>query len=504
MHKVTAMTVIRNALLAAALSLALATPASAADKWTRVVTDHFETVGNATGYTVRKVAQTLEHFREVLTSEVLRGDAASPSRMVVMVFKNDVSFEPYKPEGASKVAIGGLAFLGDDPLVALDGDNLAFGLQTVLGVYGEQLSASAQPGAPLWVRAGIGEVYRTFEESKGGRGAILGRPDRYRVEALRTSTPMPLRTLIGLTETSSAMAPGYPQRRMVDAQHWALVHYLSFGPRAAQFTRYLADLRAGTAADAAFQAAFGNIDALEAELVDYVRKFTFPAVEITFDEKVKPTVPKEQTLSDADAESYLSYLLARTRHVDQAKARLERTLTAAPDAARATAILGKLEVQGNNTERGLQLLERAATLAPGDGWVQSTLGQQLFVALARTSGPLNGESLEHTRSVLRRAVELNAGDFVTAAELGWLLLFNPADLTGATDLLSQAVKLAPGRDRYRLWLADALLRQRRFDEAQTYLGPLMGRGGTPEIRAEARRLLSTIAESQKRSRSETP
>lgn len=54
MHGVTAMTVIWNAFLAAALSLALATPASAADKWTRVVTDHFETVGNATGYTVSR------------------------------------------------------------------------------------------------------------------------------------------------------------------------------------------------------------------------------------------------------------------------------------------------------------------------------------------------------------------------------------------------------------------------------------------------------------------
>ena len=94
--------------------LGSATLASAADKWIRVRTEHFDTVGNAPDTDLRRVAQTLEHFHEVVVSAVLRGAGGSTARTEVIIFKDDNSFTPYKPQGAGRSSLGGLFFLDQD------------------------------------------------------------------------------------------------------------------------------------------------------------------------------------------------------------------------------------------------------------------------------------------------------------------------------------------------------------------------------------------------------
>jgi len=79
-----------------------------------------------------------------------------------------------------------------------------------------------------------------------------------------------------------------------------------------------------------------------------------------------------------------------------------------------------------------------------------------------------------------------------------MLLYQPEDPGRAVTILSRAIALGGGRERLKLLLSDALLRERRYDEARTLLGPLMGRGSTPEVRADARRLLASITDRQRR------
>jgi len=80
--------------------------------------------------------------------------------------------------------------------------------------------------------------------------------------------------------------------------------------------------------------------------------------------------------------------------------------------------------------------------------------------------------------------------------LGYVVLVAGTDPAAAVSHLSQAVRLAPAREQYKMRLAEALLRDRQFDRASSYLGPLAERGRTPQVRESARTLLATVVQRQ--------
>jgi len=482
------------------LTLFASRPLAAADRWVRVTTEHFETVGNGTDISVRRVAQTLEQFHTVVVTNVLNGAGSAPSRTAVLVFKDAQTFRAHMPPGRNSDFIGGWTSVSDtDTLLALNGENIGVAMRTVLAGYSYSIVAHTLGAAPPWLLHGIAEVYRTFEERQGGKGALIGRPDQDNVNVLRNGTLLPVATLVGTAADDPRLAPGGVTRDMFDAEAWALVHYLSFGARPGQLNRYIAELRAGTPSADAFTHAFGDTATLDHELNDYIRKFIFPALQVAFDEKVTPALPsKGDALGPADAEAYLGALLASTGQADKALERLSKALQAQPGSARALATQGTIDLSRNDRENGLVLLERAATLAPKDEVVQARLGHHLALGLMRAPRPLRVEAVEHARDVLDTAVGLDADNTLASAELGWILLQDPDDPARAVTLLSDAVKRSPQQEVYRRWLADALSRNGDSAQARALLGPLMARGSTAAIRDDARRLLGAMSERQKR------
>ena len=75
---------------------------------------------------------------------------------------------------------------------------------------------------------------------------------------------------------------------MLYAESWALVHYLMYGnkARAPQLTAFLAAVKSGAPHEQAFRTAFGDVNALDRELNEYIRLFTFPALQLNFARKV--------------------------------------------------------------------------------------------------------------------------------------------------------------------------------------------------------------------------
>lgn len=360
--------------------------------------------------------------------------------------------------------------------------------------YSQFIAARLSGDVPLWLSHGLGEVYETFEERNGGKGAMIGRPDADVVGFLKSATLLPLGQLIQMTRSSPGLVPGTVQRQLFDAESWALVHYLSFGPRREQFAKYMVSLHSGVPETQAFADAFGDPNVLGSEVNDYIRKFLFPALQIVFDEKVRPALPpRGEVLTAADSEAFLSDLVLRVGDTAQARSRLEKALAATPDSVRATAALANVEFADNKDAQGLSLLEKAARLAPGDQRLQASLGRQLAYAVSGKGAARTTEDVQRARAALTRAVELEPNDAVALAELGWMLLYQPDDPAKAADVLTKAVALDRGKDQYLLWLGDALVRQRRYDEGRKLLGPLMARGSTPEIRAGAREVMSNIS-----------
>jgi hypothetical protein len=93
-------------------------------------------------------------------------------------------------------------------------------------------------------------------------------------------------------------------------------------------------------------------------------------------------------------------------------------------------------------------------------------------------------------------VELDPNSAFAAAMLGYVELILDTDAAHAAALLERATQLAPSREQYRLFLAQAWMRQREFAKATGQLGPLVARGRDPQIRSQARDLLGRVGAMQ--------
>src|SRR6188474_3334268 len=71
--------------------------ASAADEWTKVQSKNFLLVGNANENQIREVAENLELFRTAYSRFFTLQERAASVGTIVVVFKTDDSFRPYKP-----------------------------------------------------------------------------------------------------------------------------------------------------------------------------------------------------------------------------------------------------------------------------------------------------------------------------------------------------------------------------------------------------------------------
>ena len=101
--------------------------------------------------------------------------------------------------------------------------------------------------------------------------------------------------------------------------------------------------------------------------------------------------------------------------------------------------------------------------------------------------------LQRARASLTRAVDRDGTSAHTLASLGRAHVMPGGDLQRALSSLERAVLLTPGREDYRLMLAQALIRQGENARATAQLGPLVARGSRPEIRDRARALLAAMA-----------
>ena len=257
-------------------------------EWKQLQTPNLTVVGNAADGELRKVAREMERFKGALRAlrPTLRLEGSVPT--LVVVFRDDRTLTPFKPRYRGKPLEGVAAYfspLGHVSYIVLAPSQIReFTYQVIFHEYTHFVINRNMGRVPLWLHEGLADFFSTFSGSETDARTVLGRPLARYIGPLRERTPIPLRRLLA-PDSATELFRDPIATHMFYAQSWAFVHYLMVGAadtRRGQLGTYLGALRSGAQVDAAFKQAFSvEFEAMDAELRQYVARFSFPALQVT-------------------------------------------------------------------------------------------------------------------------------------------------------------------------------------------------------------------------------
>ncbi|MGB7924389.1 MAG: tetratricopeptide repeat protein [Pyrinomonadaceae bacterium] len=479
------------------------------ETWTRVESKNFLIVGNASEGELREVALRLEQFREAF-AQIFTAVAGhtSPVPTTVIVFKNDSSYEPFKPlyQGRPAEVSGYFQPSRDVNYITLNAERLsAASYSPIFHEYVHLMIDSNMRGVPTWFNEGVAEYYGAFAVTDGGRKAALGRTIDHHVQLLRSRPLLPLRQLLAVDHSS----PHYnerDQKNMFYAESWALFHYMVHargGARMPQLMRYVQLLGAGATIDAAFRQAFETgIETVEKELGEYVRRFNVPVRVVSFDRKLEvDRAVRSAPLAESEAQFYLGDLLLHTHRFEEAEARLRQALFLDPQLAPAHAAMGMLRVEQRRFKDARTHLERAVANAPQNYLVRYYYAFALSREGMDESESISGyapETAIRMQAELRKSIELAPGFPESYHLLAFVQLAMNERLDESINLLRHALALSPGRYEFINVLAQVYLRQENFKAARETLEPIIRASADRRVREQAQSLLSLTASLEER------
>ena len=495
--------------IAATFCLLLAAAhAAAQSRWAGVRSQNFLLVGDAGEREMRRVAEALGRFREVLPRALPKFKHEPRVPTTVLVFRDEEAYRPFKPLfGGRPADVSGFFQSGQDVnYITLDfGAGAGRALRTLRHEYVHlMVKNNLGASAPPWFEEGLAEVYSRFEVD-GRRASVGGAADEH-LSLLGRHSLMPLKTLFE-TDGDALRRDEGGARRLFYAQSWALVHYLVIGDggrRLGQTEKFLDLVRAGAGLEESFREAFQtNFAAAEAALENYIRRESFRAQEIELGREASdPTEPEVTLLGDAEVEAHLGDLLLHMGRLEEAEARLLRALSLDPESGAALASLGMLRVRQGRFAEAREHLRRAVRLS-----AQNYLAHYYYAfALSREAddgtGYVNGfgeEALGEMRAALRASIELRPDFPESQAFLAWVNMIASERLDEAAGLIERARTLSPGKPEHLLVLAQIQLRRERFDEALGLLAPLAA-DAEPTVRERAERLIEAAGRMRERAR----
>jgi FimV-like protein len=472
-------------------------PVSAKDKWTSVRSKNFLMIGNASEKDIRQVGVRLEQFREVFSRLFTSLKIDSPVPTTVIVFKNDESYRPFKPnantagyfQAGPEVNYITLQLTSD-----LNSQQDPFAI--ILHEYTHLLVRNTSGNVPTWFNEGLAEYYSNFTITSDQK-VVVGRPIASHVYLLRQKKMLPLRTLFQVDPKS----PHYNERdkqSIFYAESWALMHYLILGnggQRMTQLSKFVELISAGTLMEKAFQEAFAmTFESMEKELRTYIQRDRYPILSGSFQSKVGyDSAMQAAPITEAEAQAYLGDLLLKSNRAD-AEVYLQKALALDPDLAMANASLGLLRVRQGKHDEARKRLERAVA-----GSSQNYLIHYYYAYALSQDGNSDMETVmgmaPETAAIMRRelkrAIELRPDFLESYSLLAFVNLVTETELEGTMEMLKRVLAGSPHRHDLMFMLAQLYLRKHDFKAARQQIDKVIT-NGDEDVRQRAKRLLTQV------------
>lgn len=303
------------------------------ETWRIATTPSFVVVGAVPEKKLAEIAEGLERFRFTLLRLKPEANPVAPARTLVVAFKNDRAFDPYKrshePGRMNFVGMFGRGRYAD--FIAVNAyPNAGSGTGNVYAGYAGTFISTNYPSTPLWLHDGMAHVYSTFRWD--GKEAQVGRAIPESVSLLRRSPLLSLSRILAMSQ-ESAEYRSTDSRPMFDAQAWIMAHYLVFGPQggATAASGFLRKLDAGEELSNAFAASFGEtLDRFEGRLRSYASQPAFPFLRLSISDMPPPAVSPPRTLRYAETLYYLGELALQLGEFELARDHLDAALGLEP------------------------------------------------------------------------------------------------------------------------------------------------------------------------------
>jgi tetratricopeptide (TPR) repeat protein len=493
-------------LLAVIASVTMGGSAHAA-AWSSVRSSHVVVVGDAPAARLRDVSLEFERFRGALEGVLPNTPLVDTAPTVVVLLASDRAMRSFKPvrEGKVQDDVSALALPGDDiNYVVLSDEAGEPARQIALGAYAAMLLRSTIPGAPLWVVSGLGRYYSTFAASAEGKSAVVGTPPRTLLARARER----------LLSIESILAAGYnsalyrddDEREIFEASCWALVHYLATQrPQGvAGLSTYLGMTMRGLPAVQAFSDTFRLEPAeLTAALRQHVGRATAATTSIPLGDRAPAATPEPvEVLTDAHTQARIADIFVSLSRDVQAELALTPALAAMPPPAYAFLARGRLRLRQRRAADAWPDLVRAAEQSLDDYATQFLVGMTALRLAGDRPSDADRPRLMVGHRALERAVQLQpeSAEALYAQARSQSLL--GTDLGVARAAAEKAAELGPGREEYRLLVAQIALRQGDRSAAREAIGTLAARASRLEIVQRARTILAEVAKAESASAAE--
>lgn len=412
-------------------------------EWLEVRSPHFAVVTDAGEERGRRLAFLLEAMRQAMTQALPTVAAQEGPPLEVFAARNRGSLERLLPHYAdrdrSRLPLGVYFDTADKGFIAMREDaDTETPYEAVYHEYFHSLSTPVIPWAPVWFRegtAGFWENTLVYPDR-----VETGRPSAQYLDILERERWMPLEDLLaadhGFTRTLSAH-----RSSIFYAQSWLIIHYALIGDRSGRLagavTPYLQNVMGGQSSVAAFEATFGELEAFERELRQYMQRYRFQALHLDPPRGIDRETFTATPLTPDQFQARLGSFFVHTGRRDEGRAALDLALQINPDEATAHEAMGVLHYRADDREEARASFERAVSL---NGTLYLT---PYYLALIERSGSSDPEAMDRARAHLERAVQMNPYHGPSLAHLAMQYAYAPDEAELALTLARRAAGVSP-------------------------------------------------------------
>lgn len=492
-------------LLLLCAALVLPVSASPKDEWLSVRSKNFTLVGNAGEKDVRRVGTKLEQFRETFRQLFPRANFNTTKPNIVVVFKNQKDYRPFKPvraDGKIDDWIAGYFQPGEDAnYITLSTERESSSTyRTIFHEYVHFIVDNNFGKATVapWFNEGLAEYYETFT-LENDQKAMLGNLNENHLFLLQQQKLIPLETFFRI-DYYSLHNQGNHGKTIFYAQAWALMHYLqqgNKGARRAQLGKFINLIINNKPPKEAFQEAFQTDYAtMEKELRDYVNQRSFTGTVVTLKDKLTfDAEMKTAALNEAESTAYLGDLLLHTNRLEDASKMLRQAIALDDKNTMAHSSLGMALVRQNKFDEAKQHLEKAVGLnsknyLPHFYYAYALSREEMDSSNFVRSYP--ADKADKMRQSLMKAIELNPSFAETYRLYAFINLVNNTQLDDAVAALDRGLQLEPGNQQLALDKSQIFMRQEKFDEARRLAKKVFESAAEPQLRANAQILINNI------------